>query len=452
MHADTSCHGLPRVAFYGDDFTGTTDAMEALALAGLPTRMFLRPPTPPQVATLAAFGLAGSSRSMSPAEMDVHLPAAFAVLRDALPPAHGLFHYKLCSTFDSAPHIGSIGHAIGIARRLFDAPLIPLIVGAPPLGRYCCFGNLFARSGGDSDVYRLDRHPTMRRHPVTPMDEADLRVHLARQTDLPVRLIDFRALDDPAANNPLLDPPTRPAVVLFDVLHNGHLRRLGEFLTQAARQRTLPVFGSSGVEYALTVFARDAGLLPPPPTPPPLHPVPQLLVLSGSCSPVTARQLDAAVAAGFSDLPLDPDDLAAGRLDRAADDAAAHLRTGGSILLHTARGPDDPRIGRLRDRLAADTGQPGRPGEHLGRLLGRLLRELLTRVPLQRVVVTGGDTSFFVADELGLAALDVLTPVAPGSPLCRVPYGPLAGLELLFKGGQVGRDHLLLQLLHGTRP
>jgi hypothetical protein len=28
-------------------------------------------------------------------------------------------HYKVCSTFDSAPHIGSIGHAIDIGARIF---------------------------------------------------------------------------------------------------------------------------------------------------------------------------------------------------------------------------------------------------------------------------------------------------------------------------------------------
>ena len=34
------------LAFYGDDFTGSTDAMEALALSGLRTVLFLSPPTP----------------------------------------------------------------------------------------------------------------------------------------------------------------------------------------------------------------------------------------------------------------------------------------------------------------------------------------------------------------------------------------------------------------------
>ena len=58
-----------------------------------------------------------------------------------------------------------------------------------------CSAIFSRRSGLDSPVYRLDRHPTMRHHPVTPMTEADLRVHLSHQTDRPIDLVDVLALD-----------------------------------------------------------------------------------------------------------------------------------------------------------------------------------------------------------------------------------------------------------------
>lgn len=425
---------LPSIAFYGDDFTGTTDALEVLALAGLRARMFLRTRDLPLVAELHAVGLAGSARAMSPADMDRHLPAIFSALRDALPPAGGIAHYKLCSTFDSSPAFGSIGRAIEIGRSVFGPAVIPLIVAAPRLGRYCCFGNLFARSGGDSDVYRLDRHPTMSRHPVTPMDEADLRRHLARQTDLPIGLIDFRSLDDPAAPNPLFS--NAHPILLVDVLNDAHLARIGGWLAEAAQHRKLLVFGSSGVEYALTGWALSTGRLPPPPPTPAVTEVPVLPVVSGSCSPVTARQIDRALAAGYIDLPLAPQDLF-DHPDRPVAAAAPLLASGKSVILHTARGPDDPRIPEVRRRLAT---LPDQPGERLGRQLGQILHQLLTRTRLPRALVTGGDTSFFVADQLGLHALDFLAPMAPGSPLCRVTAGQHTGLDIVFKGGQVGRD------------
>jgi uncharacterized protein YgbK (DUF1537 family) len=68
----------------------------------------------------------------------------------------------------------------------------------------------------------------------------------------------------------------------------------------------------------------------------------------------------------------------------------------------------------------------------------------LEAVPIPRVVVAGGDTSGYVAKELGIEALEMIAPVAPGSPLCRViasePF--LNGKEVLFKGGQVGKVSL----------
>jgi 3-oxoisoapionate kinase len=65
------------LTFYGDDFTGSTDAMEALTLAGLRTVLFFSPPAPEllesRFADLSCMGVAGTSRAMSPAEMDREL-------------------------------------------------------------------------------------------------------------------------------------------------------------------------------------------------------------------------------------------------------------------------------------------------------------------------------------------------------------------------------------------
>ena len=72
------------LAYYGDDFTGSTDVMESLARAGLRTVLFLRPPTAGQLARfrgLRAFGIAGGSRAMSPQQMDRALPPAFQALK-----------------------------------------------------------------------------------------------------------------------------------------------------------------------------------------------------------------------------------------------------------------------------------------------------------------------------------------------------------------------------------
>src|SRR5689334_23686289 len=55
-----------------------------------------------------AFGIAGDSRAMSPAEMDESLAGIFRSLHSHQPK---IVHYKTCSTFDSSPEVGSIGRS-----------------------------------------------------------------------------------------------------------------------------------------------------------------------------------------------------------------------------------------------------------------------------------------------------------------------------------------------------
>ena len=73
------------LTFYGDDFTGSTDAMEGLTLNGVPTALFLEAPTPEQLtgrfANLRALGVAGISRSLSVEDMEAELRPTFAALR-----------------------------------------------------------------------------------------------------------------------------------------------------------------------------------------------------------------------------------------------------------------------------------------------------------------------------------------------------------------------------------
>jgi hypothetical protein len=92
------------LSFYGDDFTGSTDAMEVLEWAGIPTLLFLAPPSTELLETrfqhIRAVGVAGVSRSMTPSQMDDKLPPIFSAIKSLN--SH-IVHYKVCSTFDSSP-------------------------------------------------------------------------------------------------------------------------------------------------------------------------------------------------------------------------------------------------------------------------------------------------------------------------------------------------------------
>jgi uncharacterized protein YgbK (DUF1537 family) len=423
------------LAYYGDDFTGSTDALEFLSRAGARTALFIEPPTAERLAAypgLTAIGVAGLTRAMPPAAMQVVLEPAFAQLR-ALGPRH--VHYKVCSTFDSSPTVGSIGRAIEVGRGVFANAFVPLLVAAPALGRYCAFGNLFARLGIGSSggIFRLDRHPSMSRHPVTPADESDLRLHLGRQTSLQTGLLDILQIARPLAEMQAALAAQVQAgaeVVLIDALYEEQLLAIGAAL-DACVAAPEPLFsvGSSGIEMALGRFwAGNNTLTPKTAWPAPGLAAP-LLVVSGSCSPVTAGQVAWAKAHSFAEVVLDAQRLAAGDLKELTayqQQVIALLRQGRSVVVHTNGG-----VGSLAPNL---------PAEKLGTALGHIAREAVRHAGLRRVVVAGGDTSSYAARAMGIEAVEMLAPLYPGAPLCRAsaPGSPLHGVEVNFKGGQVG--------------
>ena len=439
------------LAFYGDDFTGSTDVLESLALAGVETVLFLETPAAEDLrgrfGDAEAVGVAGTSRSMSPAEMDETLPDTFEALAEFDPT---LAHYKVCSTFDSSPDVGSVGHALDIGQAVFDSPFVPLVVAAPslePRGRYVVFGNLFATV--DGATYRLDRHPTMSEHPVTPMKESDVRRHLGGQTDRDVGLVDVRQLNRgvEAAEAAFEETRANEDVVLFDGVTRDHQRRVGRLVWEQCEGRDEPLFavGSSGLEYALTGHLRAVGRLDGPvASADDPDPVDRLVVMSGSVSPVNAGQIEWALDNGFDGVRLDaaalvdPDEADDER-ERAVAAAADVLADGGSPLLYSARGPDDPAVEKTAERVAALGGDRDEAGRLLGREQGRITRRLLDASDVSRLCVAGGDTSGHVGRELDMFALEFLARAGPGSPLCLAHSHAdrFDGLEVALKGGQV---------------
>lgn len=457
-----------RLAFYGDDFTGSSDALEVLAFAGLRCALFLEPPTVETLEALGPFdaiGIAGDSRSMSPEEMDRHLQQVLAALA-ALPVP--LVHYKVCSTFDSSPTVGSIGRVMDLARAAFGDGPIPIVAATPALGRYCTFGTLFARSGTDGLVYRLDRHPIMSRHPTTPMAEADLAVHLAKQTSQSIAHFalpqyELGAQDMEAELSRIA--ADKPGGILFDGATPAHLTHVGRLLERLAAGSPGPLFcvGSSGLEYAATQWWRESGEPGAVDTAQyqRFDAVRQVLAVSGSASPLSRMQVDAAIEHGFVDIAVDASSVVAeerweAELTRLHDQAVAALRAGHSVMVHTARGPDDGRIAGMTSMLmsrgmSSDTAKHA-GGRLLAQRMGRFVEGVLRAVPLERLLVSGGDTSSHVTQHLAPDALVVAARLAPGAPLCRVlsskPH--LANLQIALKGGQMGQPDYFVRALRGS--
>jgi len=165
-----------------------------------------------------------------------------------------------------------------------------------------------------------------------------------------------------------------------------------------------------------------------------------MAVVSGSVSPISAAQISWARANGFAPIRLHAADVAAGAgaaAEAAAIGAArAALARGRSPLVFSAEGPDDPSLAAVR---AAAAGNPARANTRIGKALGRILAALLEDPGLRRVAVSGGDTSGHVCTALRIGALRAVAPTIPGAAICAAQVdGPLDGLEIALKGGQMG--------------
>jgi 3-oxoisoapionate kinase len=167
--------------------------------------------------------------------------------------------------------------------------------------------------------------------------------------------------------------------------------------------------------------------------------VDRIIAVSGSCSPATESQIRWAVQHGFRSISLDIRNMQ----PSACEEALRHLEAGSSVTLHTALGAADPKLVNAPDEFH----------ERAGSMLGQMLRELLRRSGVRRAVICGGDTSARAGQQLGIYALTMRQPLAPGVPLCSAHSDDpaFAGLEIAFKGGQVGGEDFLGLVRDGGR-
>ncbi len=453
----------PLLCWYGDDFTGATDTLAVLTQAGLRAMLFMGVPSPAQRAAAAqalggpldAVGIAGISRSLVPAAMDAELAPVGSFFEAS---GSAILHYKVCSTFDSAPGIGSIGAAVGILRRSVRNPFVAIVGGQPNLGRYCVFSNLFAAAGQGGAVERIDRHPTMRDHPTTPMREADLRRHLALQGLRPVAALHCPVYGESAPAQQgvlqgLLDE--KPAAVLLDLAETAQLAAVGRLMWQQAQQSSLLAVGPSGVEQALIAHWKEIGQGPAGlceesdrrgnSTRQGLGPAEgPVFVFAGSLSPVTARQVRA--ARSFQHVALDAREL----LDSASYAATAQaeisqaLLRGRHVLACTAPVKAD----------AADTTQSAELAQATARFVTATVHGQAARgAPLKRIGIAGGDTSSLAVKALGVWGLSYRNTLGAGVTVSATHSDDpaLDGIALMLKGGQMGDEDMFERLL-GSAP
>jgi uncharacterized protein YgbK (DUF1537 family) len=413
--------------FLADDLTGASDVLAQAHAHGL-SAMLVLDPADVRADAADVVGIAGPARSLSGDELDAEVRGGLSALRKL---DLDVLLYKVCSTFDSSPTVGSIGRALEILAETYpDHGPVPVVPAQPGFGRYTAFSQHFGVYGGT--VHRLDRHPVMQHHPSTPMTEADLRLVLAEQLasgEVPDALhLPAFADDTFDARWSALRQGSGTAFVV-DAVTEEHLDSVSRALpVTGPPSGPALVVGSGGIMAALA-RTRTGQATTPPGTQRSTGPT---LVVSASASRTTAAQIDDAVAHGFVDVAIPAAAFGAEPDETWQDVARAALEAGHDVVAHTSRGPEDARLssGATADEV----------GGAIGRFAGRMARAGLTR----DVAVCGGDTSSHALAALEVRELRVQNLFVTAGPVCAADDdSAVAGCRLLLKGGQVGPPSIL---------
>ena len=404
-----------------DDFTGATDLANTLVRQGMSTVVLLGVPNG-RVPDADAVVVALKSRSI-PAGDAVRLSLnAFDYLKRG---GARQYYFKYCSTFDStdAGNIGPVADALLAALGVAFTVACPAF---PTNKRTIYQGNLFV---GD----QLLAESSMRDHPLNPMTDSSLVRVLQRQAQGKVGLIPFVVVTQGAAAiraemQRLALTGVRHAIV--DALTDQHLFAIGE----ACSEMQL-LTGGSGLALGLPENVRRVKLLKTAAA----SELPRVgghaVVLSGSCSAATQRQV-AALKRQCESFALDALALARDPGVVAKALTWAQPRLGQKpLLIYSTAAPK--QIEEVQAALGRE-----RAGAMVEQALGEIAKDLVAR-GARRLVVAGGETSGAVVTALGITGLRVGAEIDPGVPwTASLDEKPIA---LALKSGNFGGDDFFLK-------
>lgn len=403
-----------------DDITGASDLAALVARSGAAVSLRIGlPAADPDPAELAEVEVIALKIRSIPADQAV---AAAMAARDWLIRAGAArLYWKYCSTFDSTAqgNIGPVAQALlaaGAGAQTLHAP------GFPENGRRVFMGNLF-----------VGRQPLaespMRDHPLNPMRDSDLTRLLSAQLGQAVGLVDWPTI---AAGPDAIAAAIAagPAHLIADTIRDEDLAAL------AQAGAGLPLLcGGSAFAAQLPAVLRARGELPAAsPGNTPALPGGPALVLSGSCSAMTRRQV-AAFAPLVPTLRLDPLRLA----ETGPAEAAAWVRAQtGTALVHAAAEPD--QVAAAQTALGVERA-------------GNLVEEALSAAAaagrargVTRFVVAGGESSGAVVQALGVSGLQIGAEIAPGVPWC-VARDRDGAFAITLKSGNFGAEDFFARAL-----
>lgn len=396
-----------------DDFTGASDLANTLSKYGMTTAQFSGVPAS-GLPICDAGVVALKTRSVPVNEA---IQESLKALDWLVAQGCEQFFFKYCSTFDSTEE-GNIGPvAEALLERLGEDQAI-VCPAFPENGRTLYQGHLFVNG-------KLLHESGMEKHPLNPMTDANIVRWLRKQTKSEVGLVAYDIVRQgapaiAAALRKLRSEDIR--LVVVDAITDENLARIGQ---AAADHRLLT--GGSGVALGLPANFRAAGKLGGPATRPQGVQGPAI-VLSGSCSQMSQRQLESFLQR-HPGLPIEAGEVVKGIMTPAKALAFAAEHSRDTVAIYSSA--DAAKVAAAQ----AEFGREEVAGA-IETFFGKLA-VALKQAGFTRFVVGGGETSGSVVRALEVDQFLLGTEIDPGVPALFGSSGSTE-LGLALKSGNFG--------------
>ena len=426
--------GQSRCLVVADDMTGGGDTGAQFAKKGLRTLLV----TPGISASLPADYLTWDvlvvnthSRAMGAAQAR---EAVAAILQRLDLKRFGLIYKKIDSTFR-----GNIGAEVDAILETSGLPVGFLTPAFPEMGRTVKDGILMVKGTPVAETEAS-------RDPACPVQDSNLVNLLRRHSCCGIDLVDHRQVA--SALGLLREAVCRKRqagakILIFDGLERKDLEAIAEV---GFGLQPLPLFiGSAGLAEAVASrFAEKIRLTPAAPSA--TTPVAHALVVCGSASAVSRRQLALmAQITGFPCIEIRSSFALQAPSDRAAEEetnrrtACDALRRGSVVLSVSA---ERTAASGVDDRLAAQA-----IAEELGGIAASALTGSGVAPHEVALILTGGDTAMAVLAPLGFEGIEIGGELLEGIMAGRVTGGRFSGAQVVTKAGAFGKDDALLRIV-----
>lgn len=394
----------------GDDFTGSSDLANTLARQGMRTVQYTGIPKLAAAPDVEAGVIALKSRSIKATDAVDQSLKALQWLQ-----AQGCtqFLFKYCSTFDSTAE-GNIGPVADALANALNTQSVVVCPAFPATGRSIYQGHLFVND-------TLLNESGMQHHPLTPMNDPDLRRCLSVQSANTVGHVGAHDVFAGVENIQKALKKEHQAghrLIVVDAIRDEDLFTIGAALANAVL-----ITGGSGIALGLPDNFKKQGLLQAGSNVWHGESGP-CVALSGSCSETTRQQVKwhkqqhpayALDVQGIIDKHTG--------VQQVADWA---MQASGIPLVYSSADPGT--VQQVQERFGKEASAAA--VEHFFAELARTL----VAMGATRIISAGGETSGAVVEGLTLSTLKIGPEIDPGVPALRASDS----LVIALKSGNFG--------------